>query len=56
MIERLNHSQNAAIARFYDLQWNPDNSNFQGKSKKVPVIEGKISKKITWRGIEKGSS
>ena len=39
-----------------DVQLNPDNSSLQGKSKKVRVIEGKISKKITWRGIEKGSS
>ena len=35
---------------------NPDNSNLQGKSTKVRVIEGKITKKITWREIEKGSS
>ena len=44
------------------IQLNPDNSNLQGKSKKirvisgVRVIHGKISKKITWREIEKGSS
>ena len=35
---------------------NPDNSNLQGESKKVRVMEGKISKKMTWRGIKKGSS
>ena len=38
------------------IQLNPYNSNLQGKSKTVRVIEGKISKKITWREIEKGSS
>ena len=38
------------------VQLNPDNLNLQGKSNKVRVIEGKISKKITWRGIGKGSS
>ena len=36
------------------LQLTPDNSNFQAKLKndwvsEVWVIEGKISKKITWR-------
>ncbi len=38
------------------MQLNPDNSNLQGKSKKVRVIEGKISNKMTWKEIEKGSS
>ena len=35
------------------LQLNPDNSNLQGKFKKVQVIGGKISKKITWRESKK---
>ena len=43
------------------VQLNPDNSNLQGKLKKVRVIgvqsmEGKINKKMTWRRIEKGLS
>ena len=29
-----------------DLQLNPDNSNRQGTSKEIRVIEGKVSKKI----------
>ena len=38
------------------VQLNPDNLTLQGKSNKVRVIEGKIRKKITWRGIGKDSS
>ena len=41
--------------------WIPLTRTFKGNWKRfelsgVQVIEGKISKKITWRGIEKGLS
>ena len=46
---------------FKDIQLNPSNWNFQGKSKMVSVIwgssyrviEGQISNKITWRELKK---
>ena len=57
----LHFNKGNLISSQSNLQLNPDNSNLQGKSKKVrvigvQVIKGKISKKITWRGIKKGSS
>ena len=49
-------SQPHFVIPSFQVQLNRDNSNLQEKSKKVRVIGGKISKKITLRGIEKGSS
>ena len=47
-----NHSKQLKTVKNV-TELNPDNSNLQGKSKKVRVIKGKISKNMTWMGIQK---
>ena len=51
-----NNNKKCSLKKKVSIQLNPDNSNLQGKSKMVRVIEGKIGKKMTWREIRKGSS
>ena len=48
--------QQLNIFNIYQIQSTPDNSNLQGKLKKVRVIEGKIIQKMTSRERKVGLS